>query len=308
MGCLAFDTSNYTTSVAYFDGQRAHGCAKLLDVAPGQLGLRQSEALFAHVKRLPELVQTLMEQCAGAPVTAVAASTQPRAVPGSYMPCFLAGQSQGQTLAAALGVPFFAVSHQQGHLAAALWSAGRMELMEGRFLAWHLSGGTTELLLVQGDGKNLTARAIGGTKDLSAGQVIDRTGRLLGLRFPAGKELDRLARQAPDETPFRVRPDGLFFSLSGLENQLTRLYEQGASAAQTAACALRSVCAAVRQATDAAWAQYPSLPVVFSGGVSSNTLLRRQFEVTQAVFAAPQYATDNAMGVAVLGAGMEAQR
>ncbi len=187
MGCLAFDTSNYTTSVAYYDGVQAVSCAKLLDVAPGQLGLRQSDALFAHVKRLPELVQALMQKGMDITITSVAASTRPRAVDGSYMPCFLAGQSQGQTMASILKVPFFAVSHQQGHLAAALWSAGRMELMQRPFLAWHLSGGTTELLLVEPDERALHAVAIGGTKDLSAGQVIDRTGKLLGFHSPPEK-------------------------------------------------------------------------------------------------------------------------
>ncbi len=308
MGCLAFDTSNYTTSVAYYDGVQAVSCAKLLDVAPGQLGLRQSDALFAHVKRLPELVQALMQKGMDLTITSVAASTRPRAVDGSYMPCFLAGQSQGQAMASVLRVPFFAVSHQQGHLAAALWSAGRMELMQRPFLAWHLSGGTTELLLVEPDERALHAVAIGGTKDLSAGQVIDRTGKLLGIPFPAGKGLDQLATSVPAEKPFRVRPDGLFFSLSGLENQLNRLYSQGASKAQTACCALASVCTAVRQATEAALQQYPGYPVVFSGGVSSNTMLRAMFQDLPAIFAEPQYATDNAMGVAVLGVEEEAYR
>lgn len=203
-------------------------------------------------------------------ITSVAASTRPRAVDGSYMPCFLAGQSQGQTMASILRVPFFAVSHQQGHLAAALWSAGRMELMQRPFLAWHLSGGTTELLLVKPDGRALHAVAIGGTKDLSAGQVIDRIGKLLGISFPAGKELDQFAASVPAEKPFRVRPDGLFFSLSGLENQLNRLYAQGASKAQTASCALASVCTAVRQATEAGIAAVSGI----SGGIFRRRVLQ----------------------------------
>ena len=308
MGCMAFDTSNYTTSVAYYDGVQAISCTKLLDVAPGQLGLRQSDALFAHVKRLPDLVQALMQKMADITITSVAASTRPRSVDGSYMPCFLAGQSQGQTIASILKVPFFAFSHQQGHLAAALWSAGRMELMQRPFLAWHLSGGTTELLLVQPEQRTLHAEAIGGTKDISAGQVIDRTGKLLGVPFPAGKVLDQMAMSLPIQKPFRVRPDGLFFSLSGLENQLNRFYIQGASKEQTASCALSSVCTAVRQATEAALQQYPGYPVVFSGGVSSNTMLRTIFQDLPAIFAEPQYATDNAMGVAVLGVEREANR
>ena len=118
---LGFDTSNYTTSVAISDGVGGKNCSRLLDVRPGELGLRQSDALFAHVKRLPELARTLFAEYPGAEISAIGASTRPRAVEGSYMPCFLAGQSTAETMAAALGVPFHAVSHQQGHVAAALW-------------------------------------------------------------------------------------------------------------------------------------------------------------------------------------------
>ena len=146
MTALGLDTSNYTTSAAVFDGESGLNAGKLLSVKPGELGLRQSDALFQHVKALPERMEELRRAGALENVSAVCASTRPRAVEGSYMPCFLAGESLGRSLAQALDVPFFAVSHQQGHLAAAAWSAGRMELLDAPFLAWHLSGGTTELL------------------------------------------------------------------------------------------------------------------------------------------------------------------
>ena len=144
---LGIDTSNYTTSAAVFDGSGGENVGRLLDVPAGALGLRQSEALFQHVKRLPGLLHQLKERGLLRDIAAVAASTRPRAVEGSYMPCFLAGEGQGRALADALDVPFVPVSHQQGHLAAAAWSAGRMDLLDRPFLAWHLSGGTTELLL-----------------------------------------------------------------------------------------------------------------------------------------------------------------
>ena len=181
MRALGFDTSNYTTSVAEFHGVGGENCSRLLDVKPGELGLRQSDALFAHVRRLPELVDALCGKLPADTVRAVGASTRPRAVEGSYMPCFLAGESQARNLARFLDVPFYPFSHQQGHIAAALWSAGRMELMRQPHLAWHLSGGTTELLLVTPDGKNVRAEKLGGTSDISAGQLIDRTGQLLGV-------------------------------------------------------------------------------------------------------------------------------
>ena len=231
---LGFDTSNYTTSVAISDGVGGKNCSRLLDVRPGELGLRQSDALFAHVKRLPELARALFAEYPGAEITAIGASTRPRAVEGSYMPCFLAGQSTAETMAAALGVPFHAVSHQQGHVAAALWSAGRMELMDVPHLAWHLSGGTTELLLITPEGKNVRAEKLGGTSDISAGQLIDRTGKLLGLQFPAGKALDALSREVDAAEDFRVKVNGLTFSFSGLQNKVEGYHAAGHGAAETA--------------------------------------------------------------------------
>ena len=187
MRVLAFDTSNYTTSVASFDGTEGHNISRLLDVEQGALGLRQSDALFAHVKRLPELADRLFSDIGtDAGFEAVGVSTRPRAVEGSYMPCFLAGESQARVLGAALGVPVLPFSHQQGHIAASLWGSGHMELMDEPHLAWHLSGGTTELLRVTPEGKgSVHAEKIGGTTDISAGQLIDRTGKLLGLRLCA---------------------------------------------------------------------------------------------------------------------------
>ncbi len=306
MRTLGFDTSNYTTSAAAFDGMQGQNCSRLLDVAPGQLGLRQSDALFAHTKRLPEIVRRLMDSAERADICAVAASTRPRAVEGSYMPCFLAGQTLGQCVAEILNVPFHAVSHQQGHIAAALWSAGRLDLMQKPHLAWHLSGGTTELLLVTPEEKNVRAERIGGTSDISAGQIMDRTGKLLGLPFPSGKALDALAAGTDARDAFRVKLDGLQFSFSGLENKVCQFRTQGHDDAQTARYAILSVCHAVTAATAAAQKQYPGLEVVFSGGVASNTLLRAHCAAFRPVFAQPQYSADNAMGVAVLAYLQEA--
>ena len=300
MMTLGLDTSNYTTSIAAFDGREGTNVSRLLDVKPGELGLRQSEALFSHVKRLPELAERLFAQVGRREIAAVGVSTQPRAVEGSYMPCFMAGESQASVLAAALGVPLIRVSHQQGHIAAALWSAGRMDLMDIPHLAWHLSGGTTELLLVEPEGKNVRATRLGGTTDISAGQIVDRTGKILGLQFPAGKALDALAQGAAGKQRFRVKVDGLQFSFSGLENKMQAFYRESGSPEETAAYVLRSVCGAVVRTTEAALEEYPGLPVVFSGGVASNSQLRDACRRFSPVFAEPRYSTDNAMGVAVL--------
>ncbi len=298
MTVLAFDTSNYTTSVAAFDGAEGHNISRLLDVAPGSLGLRQSDALFSHVKRLPELTDRLFSDIGAARIEAVGVSTRPRAVEGSYMPCFLAGHSQARVLGAALGVPVYEFSHQQGHIAASLWSSEHMELMDEPHLAWHLSGGTTELLYVTPEGVSVHAEKIGGTTDISAGQLIDRTGQLLGLPFPAGKELDRLSREAVENASFRVKVSGTEFSLSGVQNKV-QAYHDGRSA-ETAAYALRSLIGAIVAATKNALRTYPDCPVVFAGGVASNSMLREACAGLPAIFCPPQYATDNALGTAVL--------
>ena len=305
MTALGFDTSNYTTSAAAFDGAAGQNCSRLLDVKPGELGLRQSDALFAHVKRLPELTAALAAQADLQDIAAVGVSTRPRAVEGSYMPCFLAGECAARCMGSALRVPVYDFSHQQGHLAAAAWSAGRMELLDSPFLSWHLSGGTTELLLVEPEGKNVCCTKIGGTTDISAGQLIDRTGQLLGLPFPSGKHLDALSREAEKKDSFRVKCADCYFSLSGIQNKVTQYFEQGNPLADTAAYALRCVSGAVYKATEQALERFPGLEVLFSGGVASNSMLRERMREFSPVFAEPQYSTDNAMGIAVLTALQE---
>lgn len=300
-GALAFDTSNYTTSVAYYAQKEQFQARKLLEVPTGALGLRQQEALFQHVKRLPGLVDELFDREIGA-VIAVGASVAPREVEGSYMPCFLAGSGQAQTLARALRTPFYAWSHQQGHLAAAAWSAGHLELLDIPFLAWHLSGGTTELLKVTPQGVAVTAEKLGGTTDISAGQLIDRTGVLLNLDFPAGRALDALAKEAKGTLkPFPVKTQGFQFSLSGIENKVQALVEAGEEPAEIARFVLDTLVGAIHRVTVAAQNAWPGLPVLCSGGVASNSRLRYMLtEFCQAIFAPPEYSTDNAMGVAVL--------
>ena len=205
MSVIGFDTSNYTTSIAYFNGDNGLNCSKLLPVKQGELGLRQSDAVFHHTKSLPELSDRLFSNISVDAVTAIGVSTRPRAVEGSYMPCFMVGYSHAKLLADALHVPLITCSHQQGHVAASLWSAGRLDLMNTDHLAWHLSGGTTELLLVQPEKKNVICTRIGGTSDISAGQLIDRTGQLLNLPFPSGKHIDAISKESTRQDLFRVK-------------------------------------------------------------------------------------------------------
>lgn len=299
MIALGFDTSNYTTSVAAFDGERGENCSRLLDVKPGELGLRQSDAVFSHIKRLPELSDRLFHNIGHQEITAIGVSTRPRSVEGSYMPCFLAGESHARVLGAALGVPVYEFSHQQGHIAASLWGAGRMDLMEKPHLAWHLSGGTTELLLVTPDGVAVRAEKLGGTTDISAGQLIDRTGLLLGLQFPCGKALDALA-DPECKDKFSPKVNDFSFSLSGAQNKVEQYFAQTKSPEKTAAFCLNTVISAILSATKNARKAYPGSDVVFAGGVASNSRLRAKAAGLGPVFCPPEYSTDNAMGIAVL--------
>ena len=300
MSTIGIDTSNYTTSIAFFDGTGGENCSNLLPVKQGELGLRQSDAVFAHIKSLPELSGRLFSHVKADSITAVGVSTRPRAVEGSYMPCFMVGYSHAKMLSEALHVPLIEVSHQQGHVAASLWSADHLELMDEPHLAWHLSGGTTELLLVEPAGKNVQCTRIGGTTDISAGQLIDRTGQLLELPFPSGKHLDALSRDASMKDVFRVKCNHMEFSLSGVQNKVQQYHSTHGIPAETAAFALRCVAKAVYLATEQALKAYPGLRVVFSGGVASNSLLRRETAPLDPIFSQPQFSTDNAMGVAVL--------
>ena len=304
MSVIGIDTSNYTTSIAFFDGIGGENCSKLLPVKQGELGLRQSDAVFAHIKSLPELSGRLFSHVEKGSITAVGVSTRPRAVEGSYMPCFMVGYTHAKLLSDALGVPMVEVSHQQGHVAASLWSAGHMELMDQPHLAWHLSGGTTELLLVEPEGKNVKCTKIGGTTDISAGQLIDRTGQLLQLPFPSGKHLDAISAEAVMKDVFKVKCSDMQFSLSGVQNKVQQFHEANGIAAETAAYALRCVAKAVYLATEQALKAYPGLRVVFSGGVASNSMLRKVIAPLNPVFSQPQFSTDNAMGVAVLAKRM----
>ena len=300
MSVIGIDTSNYTTSIAFFDGMEGENCSRLLPVRQGELGLRQSDAVFAHIKSLPELSGRLFSHVDPTSITAVGVSTRPRAVEGSYMPCFMVGYSHGKMLSDCLGVPLIEVSHQQGHVAASLWSADHLELMDQPHLAWHLSGGTTELLLVEPEGKNVRCTRIGGTTDISAGQLIDRTGQLLELPFPSGKHLDALSKEATLKEAFQVKCANMEFSLSGVQNKVQQFHASHGIPAETAGYALRCVAKAVYRATEQALKAYPGLRVVFSGGVASNSMLREVIAPLDPVFSQPQFSTDNAMGVAVL--------
>lgn len=307
---LGIDTSNYTTSTAFYNAETGEIVQKkkLLPVKEGQLGLRQSDAVFHHTVQLPDMTEELFKEVNDYP-EAVGVSVSPRDSAGSYMPCFLAGASVARSLSAAMKIPCRTFSHQSGHIMAALYSANALELRSDKFLAFHLSGGTTEAVLVTPD-KDLVFKKelVASSLDLKAGQAVDRVGVMLGLKFPAGKELEVLAQSA-DKT-YRVRPSmkGADCSLSGIENKCKKLVETGETPANVALYCLTSVLAALDGMTEALLEQYGDMPVVYAGGVMSNKFIRGKIEEKyggKVYFAQPEFSCDNAAGIALLTAEKE---
>jgi len=294
-----FDTSNYTTSAALFDGEHLVQKKKLLQVKPGERGLRQSDAVFQHTVNMPQLLREF--DFNGMALSAVAVSSRPRNVQGSYMPCFLVGEGIAEAVSAFMQVPLFRTSHQVGHILAALYSADKLCFIQNPFIAFHLSGGTTEALLVTPDEQEvIKAEIVAQSTDLKAGQAVDRAGVMLGLQFPCGKELDRLSLQS--ERTFKIRPPfkGLDCSLSGVENKAVKMYNDGEKPEDIARFVISYIISAADGMLEKLLAQYGDLPVVFSGGVSGNSLLQAKIkEKYNAYFAAPEFSSDNAAGTAI---------
>ncbi|MBE6577652.1 MAG: peptidase M22 [Ruminococcaceae bacterium] len=302
---VGFDTSNYTTSAAVCDAEgRVIANIKIpLPVKEGERGLRQSEAVFEHVRNLPSVAEQLGNAIKGYTPVAVGVSTRPRDAEGSYMPCFLSGKSAAYSFAAVAGVPVYELSHQNGHVMAALYSADKLGLLESDgFIAFHVSGGTTEALLVRPSGSGFSVELVGQTDDINAGQAIDRIGVFLGLRFPCGAQLEALAAEYNGKIHSHgvcVR-DGVC-SLSGVENIAKKLYQNGADKQAVAAFVfdfigrtLEKMCADVLE-------KYGERPVIFAGGVMSNKLMRDRLSARfDAYFSEPQFSADNAAGIALL--------
>ncbi len=302
---IGIDTSNYPTSVALAtaEGEIVANLKAPLPVKVGERGLRQSDAVFAHVKNLPALMQQLRVHLQGRRVLAVGVSTSPRDAEGSYMPCFLSGCVSAQALAAGLDVPVEEFSHQNGHVMAALYGADALHLIGEDFLAFHVSGGTTEMLFVQPREKDFTIELIGGTADLNAGQVVDRIGVKMGLSFPCGPALEVLARENTKKVPKpRVCVKEGTCNLSGLENMALKLVADTGDKSLVAAFVLDFIAETLAQMTAWGREQYPDIPVLFAGGVMSNRLIAenicKRFE--NVYFSKPAFSADNAAGIALL--------
>lgn len=296
---LGIDTSNYTTSVALTNqqGEISADVRRLLTVSPGEKGLRQSDALFQHLKNLPLVIEEVMNAVPDSQIKAVAVSSRPRPVEGSYMPVFLAGDGFGRSIASALHVPFFQFSHQEGHIEAIKYYSNFNN--EEKLLCFHLSGGTTELIRM----KDQQYEIIGGTKDISLGQLIDRVGVAMGLNFPAGKELDQRISQASVKKSSLLTPikaQGCWFNLSGIETQsLRHLQEEG-----LAYELFEGIASLLIEITDNAMKETGIQKVIFAGGVSESLFIRKKLKTVfgaDIAFGINNLSCDNAVGISLLG-------
>lgn len=305
MVSLGIDTSNYTTSVCLFNSETGEikSRKKLLPVKEGEKGLRQSDAVFHHTVQLPDLIEYLFKNIDGT-VDRIGVSSRPRDDEKSYMPCFLTGVSVARSLSGVLKVPFYEFSHQQGHIAAVLQSTGNTELLKKQFIAFHVSGGTTEAVLVTPDKeKILKTELIFSSSDLKAGQAVDRVALSLGLEFPGGMELDKLSRKSEKE--FKIKPsmNKNSFSLSGVENKCNKMLSDGEKREDIAKYCIDYISCSLKEAVLYLQNEYGKLPLVFSGGVMSNSIIRERFtNEFGAIFTSPEFSSDNALGVAVLSA------
>ncbi len=301
---LGIDTSNYTTSVAILglDGELIANLKLPLPVKEGERGLRQSDAVFAHTVNMPRLMSEAGDILRGYKVCAIGVSATPRNEKGSYMPCFLTGVACAESIAATLGVPLYRFSHQCGHIMAAVYSSGNYDLLKSNFGAFHISGGTTELVRVSPTERGFDTELVGGSADLNAGQVIDRIGVYLGMRFPAGPALEEAALKNTEKLPKKkVSSNGMTVNLSGLENMAIKLYKDTSNVPLTAAFVFDYIGRAISAMLEEYNRRYGNSTVVCAGGVMCNSIIKKMLsESFDVCFAEPSMSSDNAVGTAAL--------
>lgn len=308
---MGIDTSAYTTSVAVIDEKRnlIFDGRNMLKVKHGDRGLRQQEAVFQHINNLPSLINLLSNEVDISRIRTVSASTKPRNNKESYMPVFKVAQGQAFVISKILEAEYKEFSHQEGHIAAGILGSNMNH--SKRFLAFHISGGTTELLYIEDNMKNYNIKIIGGTKDISAGQLIDRIGVKLGLLFPCGREMDILSSNGliiNKKLPISI--DETWVNFSGAETFFYRLvedklYSKNDISNSVFNCIAESLVNIVIQAIKI----YDVNDILIIGGVAANMFLRKVFDekinksgLGNVYFPITNYCTDNAIGIAYLGA------
>ena len=300
---LGIDTSNYTTSVSLYcdEDNSVINYKKLLPVADNMKGIRQSDAIFHHTVQIPELINELFNG-KKYDIRAVGVSVKPCNEEKSYMPCFLSGIAVAVAISSALNVPLYRFSHQDGHIVAALFSADKLELLSQNFLAFHISGGTSQALFVKANENYFETIKVSDSLDLKAGQAIDRIGISLGLKFPCGPDLEKLALKSNRQlSKIKVYRHEGNFSLSGVENRCKKMLDDGEKPEDISMYCLSFIYSALDDTVQELIKKFGNLPLVFSGGVMSNSIIRNELQNKyNSYFAEPYYSSDNACGIAVL--------
>jgi len=298
---IGIDTSAYTTSIAAVNrqGEVLLDLKQVLKVPLGTRGLRQSDARGQHHLNLLDMVAQIEDRLDMSRVGAITVSDRPRPVEGSYMPVFMDGVEFGAKLANRLDVPLFYFSHQEGHIEAVKHFSPLIN--DSRLLCFHLSGGTSELLLVE-DGK---VQIVGGSKDLAFGQLIDRVGVAFGMEFPAGQHMDYLA-YGKDSITNWLKPIpvvGLEFNLSGIETQCQRRIQEEVSSEDLIPELFQRISKCLCKVSDDACKKYRLNDILMVGGVSANRTVRdylnKNMKNGKPIFGA--FSSDNAVGTALLG-------
>lgn len=301
---LGIDTSNYKTSAAVVNetGEILFNHQQLLKVKQGERGLRQSEALFQHVQNLPAVMEAVFAQEGiRERIGCISVSTRPRPLEGSYMPVFTAGQGYARSLAAALGVPLYELSHQEGHIEAIRHYS---ELKDANpLICFHFSGGTTEAILVDGSKSEI----VGGSRDLAYGQVLDRIGVAMGMAFPAGEAMDRIAENGRKHPSIftKIKVQDGYVNLSGIETQGQRMFADYPQE-EVLDDLFEKLSASVLEMTLQLSEKYNIKNFIYAGGVSCSQYMRqylmnRLTGKLNIAFGRSELSSDNAVGVALLG-------
>ncbi len=307
---LGFDTSAYTTSIAAVNENNdvIMDLRKMLVVKRGARGLRQQEAVFQHVNNLPLLIEQASREIDFKSVASITVSTKPRSIKDSYMPVFKVGEGHAYSLSKVLDVDYNTISHQDGHIGAVYVDDNIKEKELKTFLTLHISGGTTELLKVEDKDEGYEIDIIGGTKDISAGQLIDRVGVKMGLDFPSGKQIDKLSQSGDILKGCPISTNDTWLNFSGTETYFERIIQKGNISRNTIAKSLLySIAFSLESILLAALGKYNTVNLVITGGVSANRYIR---EVLKSIctkseykiyFPSIRYCTDNAVGAAYIG-------
>ncbi|WP_442111763.1 tRNA (adenosine(37)-N6)-threonylcarbamoyltransferase complex transferase subunit TsaD [Pseudomonas sp. NUPR-001] len=310
---LGLETSCDETGVALYDSERgllADALFSQIDLHRAYGGVVPELASRDHVKRmLPLIKQVLAEaDCVATEIDAIAYTAGP-----GLVGALLVGASCAQALAFAWGIPALGVHHMEGHLLAPMLEEQPPEFP---FVALLVSGGHTQLVRVDGIGRY---ELLGETLDDAAGEAFDKTAKLMGLNYPGGPEIARLATQGVPgrfvfPRPMTDRP-GLEFSFSGLKTFALNTWQQCQRTGDDGEQTRCDVALAFQQAVvetltikcKRALKQTGLKRLVIAGGVSANKALRTSLEEMLAgikgnvYYARPQFCTDNGAMIAYAG-------